>query len=431
MKKISKILTVILAVLIASIAVGGCKIFDFSQGGNNNQQNQGAEISTHSVEFNTISQSERAEMSLVDAVDKVNRSAVAIKIGSARGSGVIVDVNKLDEDGNIIDTPNEFYIITCNHIIETGGELTVYLPDENGRNVGDDDYNTQYAFTGVIEAQKHTDKSITLVGSDKESDVAILKLNVSGSPVTADKIVKAPISPEGYKLRQGESVFAIGNPSGQLPMTVSSGIVSYLKRTVNISGIGEMVLDQIDLSSHHGSSGGGLFNMYGELVGITNSGSDEFVGLNYVIPFEITTGSRSGNGFINIAKHLIATENSYNFGYVEGRWSLGVTTAEYQGNPNAYVKVEGLTNVSNAKDAGIEVGDIVLKFIYRINGVENKIDITTNESLASAMSVMKTHFSLGDSFDIQIYRNGGAQTITINLVHQHIFMDTGVYPSAS
>jgi S1-C subfamily serine protease len=136
----------------------------------------------------------------------------------------------------------------------------VYIPDMEGDNYGEDDYNSNFTFTGRIGAEKYNTE-ITLVGGDATSDVALLKLNIKGSGITKDNLVKASFTTSTYSPRVGEDVFAIGNPTGLLPGTVSCGTISYINRSANVSEIGEMTLLQLDIDTYHGSSGGALFNL--------------------------------------------------------------------------------------------------------------------------------------------------------------------------
>ena len=237
-----------------------------------------------SVEFSTHGE-QRAALTRTQAVALVERSVVAVmmektvngKTSTSYGSGVIVDMN--DTQNPLGE--NEFYLLTCHHVISGGGKITVYVPDMNCRNYTDEDYDDNFTFSGVIGEKSG---EITLVGSDKKADVGVLKLDLTGTGVTKDKIVaaKAPVS--GYEIVRGEDVFSVGNPSGKLPGTVSAGIVSYLNREVLIGSVGYMNLMQIDVQINPGSSGGGLFNMYGELVAITNAGNESYDGINYSIP---------------------------------------------------------------------------------------------------------------------------------------------------
>ena len=85
----------------------------------------------------------------------------------------------------------------------------------------------------------------------------------------------------------------MGNPTGYLPGTVTKGIVSYINREVSVEDIGTMTLIQVDAAINHGNSGGGLFNLAGELIGVVNSGADDYQGLNFAIPIFGANGAEA------------------------------------------------------------------------------------------------------------------------------------------
>ncbi|MBQ0099384.1 MAG: trypsin-like peptidase domain-containing protein, partial [Firmicutes bacterium] len=302
------------------------------------------------------------ELSYIDAIKKVEKSAVAILVSTSKstsaGSGTIVNISRDGDDENV------FYVLTCYHVIGySGATVQVCLPDENNRNYGDNDYNSsKFVLQGTIGGTDTSGKvpsknSVSLVGGDKDSDVALLRLYITDSLVK-NNISKANIMNPSNTLCKGYEVFAIGNPTGTLQGTVSQGYIGYVNRNVNIGDIGEMVLNQINLDIYHGSSGGGLYNLYGELVGITNAGSDENSGLNYAIPLKITNDNFD-KGFYNVATQLLASYSETNYGYVSGRKiKFGFTVS-----PNTEGKPYVVSIVANglAETAGLQQNDIVTK----------------------------------------------------------------------
>lgn len=425
MKKIFQKLGVFIIVLALAFSMSGCFLFvedtPEREGSLPNSQ-----TASQTVNFNTQGAS-RQLLSRVDAVALVERSVVAIQMqnGSSTsfGSGVIVDI---DDEQNPRGE-NEFYILTCHHVIDGMGNITVYVPDKNARNYTDEDYDDKFAFKGVIE-NKINAGAITLVGGDKKADVAVLKLDVTGTDVSASDIVEAKTPVDGYVVRRGEDVFAIGNPSGKLPMNVSAGIVSYLDRETLINSVGYMRLTQIDVQINHGSSGGGLFNMYGELVGITNAGSETYDGINYAIPLVL---SGEDNGFINIAKQLIGSKTAENYGYVSGRWSIGITTNQMSStNGSSYVKITVVAPNSNAALAGLLPNDIISKVTYTVGSKTYTEDISTTSELSAVVYELQKYFSVGGSFTFTVERPTQGyipevKEITINLTVENIFCDTG------
>ena len=438
MKKIFTKLTVLMIALITALSCSACSLFiedNKTAGGSKPSTLPDSVTLSSSVVFDTY-ESEERENSLVSAVSKVSRSVVAISVttasGSVYGSGVLVDIKTQDEDGKIIENENEFYILTCHHVISDLGEITVYVPDRNGRNNGDSSYDSSFAFKGTIDNKIHTDKAITLIGGDKDTDVAVLKLDIEGNlgGITPADIIPAKVPAPEYKTVLGETVIALGNPSGQLPGTVSSGLISYLDREVNISDIGNMTLFQHVSSIDHGSSGGGLFNLYGELIGITNAGNDAYNNIFYAIPYKNLTTEKD-NGFITIAKQLICSKTETNYGYISGRWMLGITIVERTDQfGSSYVSVSEVVAGSNAEAAGLMVGDILTAVTYLDeNGEKVIMNVTGNNSFSGVISAIKKHYTIGDAFTISIKRLEGRQfkyyDKEITLAKQLIFGDTG------
>ena len=275
------------------------------------------------------------------------------QVESGAGSGVIIS-----SDG---------YILTCAHVVSGASNITV--------SIGDKDYPA------------------TLVGEDTTSDIAVVKVDATGlTPATVG---------DSDNLKVGESVMAVGNPLGELGGTVTSGIVSALNRSVSIQGsssVNTMSLIQMDASVSPGNSGGGLFNMNGELVGIVNakSSSSDAEGLGFAIPI---------NDAIKVAQDLL--EN----GYVTGRPYMGITylavtdaqTAAQLG-VNAYgIYVVDVVSGGPADQAGLKAGDRIIS-----------IDNTEVAQKTDLGTLMQEH-SAGDTLSITIARDGQMQTVSLTL----------------
>ena len=275
------------------------------------------------------------------------------QVESGAGSGVIIS-----SDG---------YILTCAHVVDGASSITVTIDDK--------------------------DYTATLVGEDTTSDVAVIKIDATGlTPATVG---------DSDNLKVGQSVMAVGNPLGELGGTVTGGMISALNRSVTIQGTSStntMSLIQMDASVSPGNSGGGLFNMNGELIGIVNakSSSSDAEGLGFAIPI---------NDAIKVAQELL--EN----GYVTGRPYLGITylgvedaqTAAQLG-VNAYgVYVVEVVKGGPAERAGLQSGDRIVS----IDGTE----IASKDDLGT---LMQKH-TAGDSLAITIARGGQMQTINVTL----------------
>ena len=252
------------------------------------------------------------------------------------------------------------------------------------------------AGSGVILTQDGyivTNYTATLVGEDTTSDIAVIKIDADGlTPATVGN---------SDSLKVGQSVMAVGNPLGELGGTVTGGMISALNRSVTIQGsssVNTMSLIQMDASVSPGNSGGGLFNMNGELVGIVNakSSSSDAEGLGFAIPI---------NDAIKVAQELL--EN----GYVTGRPYLGITylavtdaqTASQLG-VNAYgVYVVEVVKGGPAEKAGLQAGDRIVS----VDGTE----IASKDDLGT---LMQKH-AAGDTLSITIAREGQMQTVNVTL----------------
>ena len=275
------------------------------------------------------------------------------QVESGAGSGVIIS-----SDG---------YILTCDHVVSGASNITV--------TIGDKDYPA------------------TIIGEDSTSDIAVIKIEADG--------LTPAIVGDSDKLAVGDNVLAVGNPLGELGGTVTSGIVSALNRSVSIqssSAVNTMSLIQMDASVSPGNSGGGLFNMNGELVGIVNakSSSSDAEGLGFAIPI---------NDAIKVAQDLL--EN----GYVTGRPYMGITylavtdaqTAAQLG-VNAYgIYVVDVVSGGPADQAGLKAGD-------RIVSIDN-----TEVAQKTDLGTLMQEHSAGDTLSITIARDGQMQTVSLTL----------------
>lgn len=164
-------------------------------------------------------------------------------VQTSSGSGVVISA-----DG---------YVLTCNHVVEGASEVKVIL-------------ETGEEFDAV------------LVGSDAASDLAVLKVDPNGKELV---FVEQGCSED---LVLGEQVVAIGNPLGTLGGTVTTGIVSATEREIQMNDGTTMTLIQTDAAINSGNSGGGLFNLDGQLIGIVNAkySASGVEGLAFAIPID-------------------------------------------------------------------------------------------------------------------------------------------------
>lgn len=266
---------------------------------------------------------------------------------SSLGSGVIVDAR-------------QGYVLTNNHVIAKADEIEVTLQD--GRTL-----------------------NAKIVGSDPESDVAVIKILPQG-------LTEIPVA-DSDSLRVGDFVVAIGNPFG-LGQTVTSGIISALGRSgLGIEGYEDFI--QTDASINPGNSGGALVNLRGELIGINTAilaPSGGNVGIGFAIPSNMA---------------LVIKNTLVEHGEVQ-RGLLGVTVQDLTPellrafglkNKNGAV-LSRIESDSPAEQAGLEPGDIVIA----VNGKQ----IKNSASLRNAVGLVQ----IGDKITLQIIREGKRLTRT-------------------
>lgn len=273
------------------------------------------------------------------------------------------------------------YIITNYHVIEGANTVTVSTYD-----------GTQY--------------DAKIIGYDESNDVAVLKVEAEGlTPVVIGS---------SSKLNVGDNVVAIGNPLGELTFSLTAGAVSALNRDVTMSSGSTQELIQTDCAINSGNSGGALFNMYGEVVGITNA--------------KYSGSSGSGASIDNIG-FAIPMDDVYNIitsiiekGYIEKPY-IGVSVISVSDETQKYglpqgAAVQSLTDDGPAKAAGLQVNDIITKV--------NDTEITSSNDLVKTIGACKP----GDRITLTLYRQG--QTMEISLeVAQKIQSATAAAASES
>ena len=273
------------------------------------------------------------------------------------------------------------YIITNYHVVSGAQSLKVSLHD------------------GTIYPAE-------LIGYEATNDVALLKIDATG--------LDAVTVGDSDTLGVGDCVAAIGNPLGELTYTMTVGYISAMDREINTDGTPINML-QTDAAINSGNSGGPLFDMNGNVVGITTA------------KYSGTTGSGTvieGIGFaipINDVMKLIPDLQEY--GYVTGQAYLGITvrdldasTAELYSLPlGAYVL--SVEEGSCSSEAGLVSGDIII-------GIE---DITV-ESYTDLVATLK-NFSAGDTVTLTIYRAGQTLDLTVTLDEKVQTQQTTTTPS--
>ncbi len=249
--------------------------------------------------------------------------------------------------GFVIDPTG--YIVTNNHVIEQANEIKVKFQDDS-----------------ELEAK--------LVGTDKLTDIALLKVE-SKKPLPYLKFA------DSDKARVGHSVFAIGNPFG-LGGTVTSGIISAFNRDINAGPYDSFI--QTDASINRGNSGGPLFNLEGEVLGINTaifSPTGGSVGIGFSIP-------------ANLAKPII--EQLRKFGKTQRGW-LGVRIQELTpeiakslGLKNEEGVLISMVNPGEpAEKGGLKSGDVILEFNGKKIKDVKSLQRTVAESMVESKAKVK------------------------------------------
>ena len=367
--------SVLACLLVVALVAGGCSITAFAVNRSWENRNQALsdkidvlqkQIESTSNSAVTLIPTDGSAMTpsqlyaaCVDSVVAITATVESTGIygntsaGTSSGSGFI-----LTEDG---------YIVSNYHVVEDSTSLKVTIHD-----------GTEY--------------EATLIGKDSTNDVAVLKVDATGLP--------AVTLGSSQDLAIGDMVAAIGNPLGKLSATQTIGYVSGINREVATGGVTTISMIQTDAAINPGNSGGPLFNMYGQVIGITTA------------KYSGTTGSGAtieGIGFaIPIDDVSAMLDDLIDYGYVTGAY-MGVSVANvdeeaaarYSLPSGAYVeKVDAGTS---AERAGIQVKDIITD----LGGysVSNVTDLTR----------ALRNFKAGDTTTVTVNRGGSTVTLEITL----------------
>ena len=307
-------------------------------------------VNVKKVDGQTLMSPAEVYASTVNSVVSINCSAVSTNIfgqqteSASSGSGFIYTA-----DG---------YIVTNQHVVANASSINVTL--YNG-----DTYPA------------------TLVGSDSDYDVAVLKIDAKDLP--------AVTLGSSTDVNVGDTVMAIGNPLGELTFSMSQGIVSCVNRAINVEGTPFNMI-QVDASINPGNYGGPLMNLYGEVVGIVSAKYSSYAnttveGLGFAIPI---------NDVQSIIKDIMENGSVGNKAYMA--ITAGTMTqqmaAQYKINATEGVFVYSVEDDGAGDKAGLKLGDVITKL--------NDTQITSMEDLSAA----KKGFKAGDTVTLTVLRDG-------------------------
>lgn len=305
-----------------------------------------------------IQPEDEEELSLQELYKKSSPSIVAI-------SGYVDGMNGYNWGTGVV-LSSDGLILTNTHVIDGCDSATVTLNDDT-----------------VYDAK--------LVGADVISDIAVLKIEANG-------LTPASFG-DSSVLSVGDRVAAIGNPLGEtFRSTLTDGIISAIERGINHNGH-SMNLLQTNTAINEGNSGGALFNMYGQVIGVTNmkmmSSFSSIEGIGFAIPS-------------NTVKEVVDSLCTY--GEVKGRPSIGITVGAIPENAAEHYElphglyISAVSPGSDAEKKGIQAGDILLE----VNG---QIVETTED-----VNAIKSPLHVGDTMTFKIWREGKTFEVEVELM---------------
>ena len=312
----------------------------------------GDRVTSAGEAFNSITE---VYYAVADSVVEISTEIVQTSIfgsyiQSGAGSGVIIEKSGI--------------IVTNYHVIEGAKKVTVRLTD-----------GTEYP--------------ATLIGSHPDGDIAIIKIDAGDKELT--------VAPLGCSadLEVGEDIIVLGNPLGSLGGTLTTGIISAKDRIINVEGV-DMVLLQTNAAVNPGNSGGGMFNMAGELVGIVNAKISEagIEGLAFAIP-------------IDVAYCIIS--DIIDYGYVRGVVDSGLTVIEVtqQSLPFAYanygITTTGVIIIESRYTGELKLGD-------KIESIDGRKISTVDD-----ISLLLKSYNVGDVITVTVKRSGSVINVELEL----------------
>lgn len=323
------------------------------------------------VPFDFVQAAQKATPSVVNITAKIARTSRSnqdefffFPFGGRGGGG-----GPVEGSGSGVIYSENGYIITNNHVVEGASELEVTLSD-----------NRKF--------------KATLVGTDKRTDLAIIKIEATG-------LVPTEVG-NSDEVRIGEWALAVGNPF-ELTSTVTAGIISAKGRNIDLLGKGAAIESfiQTDAAVNPGNSGGALVDAQGKLIGIntaiaTRTGA--FQGYSFAIP-------------VNLVRRVV--DDIISFGDYK-RPYLGVSIQELDSefakelnvDISQGVVIEGLEEGGSAQYAGLQINDVII-------GIDGR-DVKSIPELQEVVGRAK----VGDTVSLKVLRKSKSITVPVKLREQ-------------
>ena len=281
---------------------------------------------------------------------------------SATGSGIIIS-----DDG---------YILTNNHVVSSSEAEAYYQVSEATK-------------ITVTLFNDDTQYDATIVGTDEETDLAVIKIDATG-------LTEAEFA-DSDSIKVGEFAMAVGSPLG-LQSTITCGVVSAVNREVTDTDGKTYTLIQTDAAINAGNSGGALVNSEGKVIGVNTLKltGDDVEGMGFAIPINSTTDitsqliqySKVRRPYIGVTGMDLDAETAQKNNLVEG------------------IYVKDVETFSAAEKGGIKIGDVIIK-------ADGK-DVKTMDEL----NEIKNSHNIGDTMTITVNREGQEKELTITLGEQ-------------
>lgn len=314
------------------------------------------------AEVNTVSVTGNEKLTYPEIYSANVDSCVSINVSST-GYNYFGQAVQTASSGSGFIITKDGYIVTNYHVISGGTDVEVTL--NNG-----------------------TTYPAQVIGGDEDYDIAVIKVD------PGETELQPVVIGSSDSLSVGDDVIAIGNPLGELTFSMSEGIVSCLNREINVDGTPFNMI-QITAAVNSGNSGGPLFNIYGEVVGIvsakysSSSSGASVEGLGFAIPID---------DVLSMIKDIM--EN----GQVTTRAYMGVSVANASYYPESGMKsgayIAEVVEGGPADKAGLQAGDVITMI--------GTATISSRDDLTSAIG--SKSYQAGDTVTVTYVRNGQVQT---------------------